>query len=95
LLQRLLPGKLLRRGKAPPSCVKDAVDWAALVEREALERVLRVEVEKAVVLAFDREDAEGFACKVTLLEDELAAKHQAQEVSEREHREQLEELTLL
>jgi hypothetical protein len=41
------------------------------------------------------EGAEGFAQKVALLEDELAAEHQAWEVSKREHKVWFEELTHL
>jgi hypothetical protein len=41
------------------------------------------------------EGAEGFAQKVALLEDELAAEHQAWEVSKREHKVRFEELTHL
>jgi hypothetical protein len=37
-----------------------------------------------VVLASAREDVEGFARKIALLEDELAAERQARDVSERE-----------
>jgi hypothetical protein len=37
--------------------VKDARDWATLAEREALERVSRVEVENATPLASAHEDA--------------------------------------
>jgi hypothetical protein len=51
--------------------VKDAEEWAALVEREALEGVSRVEVENTVALAFARDDAEGFVQKISLLEGEL------------------------
>jgi hypothetical protein len=75
--------------------VKDAEDQTTLAEREALERVSRAEVENATALASTREDVEGLARKITLLEDELAAELQAREVSEREHREQFKELTLL
>jgi hypothetical protein len=74
---------------------KDAEDWATLVEREAPERMLRAEVENTVVLASTREDTEGFIRKIALLEGELAAEHQASKVSEKEHLEQFEELTLL
>jgi hypothetical protein len=42
-----------------------------------------------------REDVKGLAWMVALLEDELAAKHQARVMSEREHRARFEELTLL
>jgi hypothetical protein len=75
--------------------VKDADDRATLVEREALERLSRVEAENATTLASTREDAEGFARKVTLLEDKLAVERRAPKVSERECQERFEELTLL
>jgi hypothetical protein len=65
------------------------------VEREALERVSRAEVENAMVLASAHEDAEGFARKIALLEEEVIAERQAREVFEREHREQFKELTLM
>jgi hypothetical protein len=73
--------------------VRDVQDWATLVEREALERVSRAEAENATMLASAHQDAEGFAWKVAVLKDELAAEHQAREVSEREFQEQFEELT--
>jgi hypothetical protein len=75
--------------------VKDVKDWATLVVREVLERMSRVEVENAVALASAREDAECLIQKIVLHQGELAAVHQAQEVSERECQEQYEELTLL
>jgi hypothetical protein len=56
--------------------VKDAEDWATLVEREALERVSRVEAENAVVLGSVYEDVEGFVQKIALLQSELVAKRQ-------------------
>jgi hypothetical protein len=40
--------------------VKDAENQAALVEREALERVSRMEAENASVLASASKDVEGF-----------------------------------
>jgi hypothetical protein len=58
-----------------------------LVEREALEMVSRAEEENATVLAYAREDVEGFVQKIGLLEDELAVERQPREVSNREHRE--------
>jgi hypothetical protein len=58
-------------------CVKDVEDWATLAEIMALEWVLRTEAENAVVLASTRDDAEGFAYKITLLENELATECQA------------------
>jgi hypothetical protein len=75
--------------------VKDVEDWIALAEKEALERVSKAEAENATVLASASKDTEGLARKVTLLEDELAAEHWAQEMSQREHRACFEELTLL
>jgi hypothetical protein len=57
--------------------IKDAEDRAALAEREALERVSRVEVENFAALASIREDAEGFAWKIALLEDELVRERRA------------------
>jgi hypothetical protein len=41
------------------------------VDRVALERMSRAEVENAAMLASVREDVEGFACKIALLEDEI------------------------
>jgi hypothetical protein len=64
--------------------VKDAEDWAALAEREALERVSRVAAENATTLASTHEDVEGLTQKIVVLEDELVAERRAQEVSERE-----------
>jgi hypothetical protein len=75
--------------------VKDVEDQDALVEREALERVSRAEAENATALASAREDAEGLARRIALLEDELAVERRGQEVSKRECREQFEEPTLL
>jgi hypothetical protein len=75
--------------------VKDVEDWVALAEKEALERVSKAEAENATVLATASKDTEGLARKVTLLEDELAAEHWAQEMSQREHWACFEELTLL
>jgi hypothetical protein len=51
--------------------VKDVEDWAALVEREAQERVLRVVAENTVAFTSTHEDAEGLAQKSALLEGEL------------------------
>jgi hypothetical protein len=52
-------------------------------------------VENSAVLVFVREDTEGLAWKIALLEDELMREHRAQETSKREHRACFEELTLL
>jgi hypothetical protein len=81
--------------RPPALCVNGAKDRTALEERKALERMLRMEVEKATMLASAHEDAKGLVWKITLLEGELVAEHQACELSEREHREQFKELTLL
>jgi hypothetical protein len=75
--------------------VKDAEDRAALMEREALERVLRVEAENDTAFASACEDVEALSWKITLLKDELAVERQSQEVSQRERQEQFEEITLL
>jgi hypothetical protein len=58
-------------------CVKDAEDRATLAEREACERVLRVETESAMMLAFAHEDAEGLVWKIALLRGELAEARRA------------------
>jgi hypothetical protein len=58
------------------------------VEREALERVSRVEAKNAAALASSHEVVKGSAHKIALLEDKLVMERQAREVSEREHREQ-------
>jgi hypothetical protein len=55
--------------------VKDVEAWASLAEREALERVSRVEGNNVMVLASSREDAEGFVRKIPILEGELTAEH--------------------
>jgi hypothetical protein len=52
--------------------IKDVKGRTALVEREAQERVLRVETENATALAFSREDEEGLVRKITLLDVEIA-----------------------
>jgi hypothetical protein len=56
---------------------KDAKDQGTLAEREALERVSRVEVENVMALACAREDAEGFVRKIAIPEGELAVEHWA------------------
>jgi hypothetical protein len=75
--------------------VKDAEDWTALAEREALERVSRAEAKNATTLASAHENVKSLAQKVALLEDKLDVKHRAREMSEGEHRVRFEELTLL
>jgi CYTH domain-containing protein len=75
--------------------IKDVEDRAALVLREALERVSRVEAENSVALASARDDAEGLVQKITLLESKLEEERRARETSEREHRECFNELTHL
>jgi hypothetical protein len=70
-------------------------DQATLAEREALERMSRAEAENVTALASAHGDAEGLVRKIVVLEGELVTERQTWEVSEREHREQFEELTLL
>jgi hypothetical protein len=62
--------------------IKDAKDRATLAEREARERVSRVEAAKAVSLAYAHEDAKGLVQKITHLEGELAEACQARVVAE-------------
>jgi hypothetical protein len=64
--------------------VKDAKNYAAQAEGVALEKVSGVEAQNAMALASAREDAKDFLQKIALLEGELAAERQAQEVSKRE-----------
>jgi hypothetical protein len=61
----------------------------------ALDWVSQAEAENSAVLSSAHANAEDFAWKVILLEDELAEECRARETSEREHREHFEELTLL
>jgi hypothetical protein len=65
---------------------KDEEDQVTLVEREALERISRVEVKNGTVLASAREDAEGFVRKITLLKGELVVECQDRVVFESECR---------
>jgi hypothetical protein len=62
--------------------VKDVEDQATLAEREAQERVSRVEAESTVVLASAHEETEDLVRKIALLESELAEARQTQEVVE-------------
>jgi hypothetical protein len=66
---------------------KDEEDQVTLVEREALERISRVEVKNGTVLASAREDVEGFVRKITLLKGELVVECQDRVVFESECRE--------
>jgi hypothetical protein len=52
--------------------IKEVHDWATLAEREACERVSRMEVENATALASTRGEAEVLPRRVALLEGELA-----------------------
>jgi hypothetical protein len=52
--------------------IKDVEDRDALVEREAQDRVSRVNVENTTALASVHEDTEGLVRKVSLLEGELS-----------------------
>jgi hypothetical protein len=62
--------------------VKDAEDQGALAEREAQERMSRVEAGKAAVSVSSREDADDLVWKIALLEGALAEVRQAREVAE-------------
>jgi hypothetical protein len=75
--------------------IKGVEDWAALAKWEAIERVSRAKVENSAALSSSNADAEDLMWKVILLEDELAKERRAQEMSEWEHQENFEELTLL
>jgi hypothetical protein len=66
--------------------VSDAENWATLAEREARERVLRVEVKSAAVLASAHEEAEGLVRRIALLEGDHAEVHQAREMAEENSR---------
>jgi hypothetical protein len=67
-------------------CVKDIEDRVTLAEREACEKVLRVETENTMMLAFAHEDAEGLVWKIALLRGELAEARRAWEVAEEKSR---------
>jgi hypothetical protein len=62
--------------------VKDVEDRAPLAEREARERVSRVEAENATMLASARKDVESLVRKIALLKGELVELRQAREVAE-------------
>jgi hypothetical protein len=62
--------------------VRDAKARTTLVEREARERVSRMEAEGASALAFACGEAEDLARRVAFLEGKLAEAHQAREVVE-------------
>jgi hypothetical protein len=66
--------------------VKDIEDRAALAEREAQERVLRVEAENTTVLASAHEDAEDLVQKIALLEGDLVEPRRAREMAEKKSR---------
>jgi hypothetical protein len=67
-------------------CVKDAEDRATIAEREARERVSRMEAENAAALACAHEDAEALVRKITLLEGERVEERQARELAEENSR---------
>jgi hypothetical protein len=60
---------------------RDAKDRAALAEREAWERVSRVEADSAVRLTSAHEEVEGLARRIAHLEDELVEAHRAREMT--------------
>jgi hypothetical protein len=62
--------------------IKEVEDWAAIAEREAWERVSRIEVESAAMLATTHGEAEGLAQRIALLEGELVEARQAQDIAE-------------
>jgi hypothetical protein len=66
--------------------VKDVKYQTTLVEREAWERVSRVEAENIMVWVSAHEDVEGLVQKITLLEGELAEACRAREVAEENSR---------
>jgi hypothetical protein len=57
--------------------IKDAEDWAALADREARDRMLRLEVESATSFASPHGEVEDFARRIAYLEGELAEACQA------------------
>jgi hypothetical protein len=62
--------------------VRDAEARAALAEREAWERVLRVEAKSASALASGRGEAEDLAWRMALIEGDLAEVCQARDMAE-------------
>jgi hypothetical protein len=66
--------------------VKNVKHQTALAEREAQERVSRVETENAMTLDSTHDDAGGLARKIALLESELVDVRQAREVAEEKSR---------
>jgi predicted nucleic acid-binding Zn-ribbon protein len=62
--------------------IRNAEDQAALAEREARERVLRVKAKSAAALASTREEAEGLIQRIALLEGELVESHQSRKTAE-------------
>jgi hypothetical protein len=75
--------------------IKDAEDRATPAEREALEWVSRAEADNSVELASARDDVEGLTQKIAVLESELAKERRARKMSEREHRDDFDVLTIL
>jgi hypothetical protein len=62
--------------------VRDAEDRAALAEREARERVSRVEAESATTLASSRGEVEDLAWWIALFEDGLAEVRNSRDMTE-------------
>jgi hypothetical protein len=62
--------------------VKDVEDRATLAEREAQERVLRVEAESTVAVAFALEETDGLVRKIALLEGVPTEVRRAHKVAE-------------
>jgi hypothetical protein len=61
---------------------RDVKDRGALAEREAWERVLKVEAESATTLASAREEAEGHVRRIALLKGDLVEAHHAWNMAE-------------
>jgi hypothetical protein len=62
--------------------VRDVEDRVAVDEREAQERVSRVEVESVAALASTNREAKGFTRRIAPLEGDLAEVRRAREVVE-------------
>jgi hypothetical protein len=66
----------------PAVFIPEVETRSTLAEREARESVLNVEAESTTALAFAREEAEGYARRVSFLEGELTDVCQARDTTE-------------
>jgi hypothetical protein len=66
----------------PTVFIPEVETRSTLAEREARESVLNVEAESTTALAFAREEAEGYARRVSFLEGELTDACQARDTTE-------------